>query len=373
VSALWLVATLSAGWVLFAYLGYPALLGLLARLAPRPVAKADVFPPLSVIIAVHDGGERLARKLEATLGLDYPAPVEVIVASDGSTDDTDRVARSFEGRGVLLVRSEKRAGKEAAQDLAIRHAKGEILVFTDLGAELEAGALRALVRPFADPSVGAVSSEDVVEPSGGEGAYVRYEMALRRLESETTSLIGLSGSCFAVRRVLAAPWPHDLASDFRTALEAGRRGLRAVAEASARARFSTVRDPGAEWARKVRTVQRGLAVLSDYRDLLHPRHGRVALSLWGHKVARFTSPFALLALLGASGLLAPESALAAVLLAVQVAGLGLGALSLAVPRLGAWLPARLAGFFLLVNASILVAWVRHLSGPRAVVWEPTRR
>jgi hypothetical protein len=198
-------------------------------------------------------------------------------------------------------------------------------------------------------------------------------MALRRLESEATTLIGLSGSCFAVRRSLASPWPHDLASDFRCALEAGRRGLRAVAEPSARARFAAVRDPGAEWERKVRTVQRGLAVLSAYRDLLHPRHGRVALSLWGHKLARFTSPFALLVLLAASALLAPASSLAAALLALQVTLLGLGAFALAVPAAGRWLPARLAAFFLLVNASILVAWARHLSGPRAVVWEPTRR
>jgi glycosyltransferase involved in cell wall biosynthesis len=297
----------------------------------------------------------------------------VIVASDGSEDATDAVARSFESRGVLLVRNERRAGKEAAQDLAIRHAKGEILVFTDLGAELEPGALRALVRPFTDPAVGAVSSEDVVESAGGEGAYVRYEMALRRMESEATTLIGLSGSCFAVRRVLASPWPHDLASDFRCALEAGRRGLRAVSEPAARARFTALREPGAEWARKVRTVQRGLAVLSAYRGLLHPRHGRVALSLWGHKLARFTSPFALLALLAASALLAPQSPLAAALLALQVAGLGLGALALAVPALGDWLPAKLAAFFLLVNASILAAWLRHWTGPRAVVWEPTRR
>lgn len=370
---LWSAIALGMTWLAFAYAGYPALLSLLARLSPNPVAAAEIHPPLSVIIAVHNGATALAHKLEQTLALDYPGPVEVIVASDGSTDATDEIATSFAPSGVRLVRNAQRGGKEAAQASAIGEAKGEILVFTDVTAEIAPDSLSWIARPFADPTVGAVSSEDLVAVEGGEGAYVRYEMALRRLETEAATIVGCSGSFFAVRRELASPWPAELASDFRCALESARRGLRAVSEPRALASFRTVSDPRAEWHRKVRTVRRGIAVLAAYRELLHPRHGRAALALWGHKVARFTSPFALLLVFGASWLAAQTSAAAAALFAAQLLLYALGGLALAFePARRRFVP-RMAGFFMLVNASMLVAWANHLSGRRAVTWEPTRR
>ncbi len=368
----WLVVGLGLAWVVYGYLGYPLVLLALRRLAPRPVRSAEVAPPLSFILAVHDGEAHLERKLAATLALDYPGPLEVIVASDGSRDGTDAIAERFADRGVVLVRNPERQGKEAAQARAIRRATGELLAFSDVTAELEPDALTRIVQPFADPSVGCVSSEDVVAGTGGEGAYVRYEMALRRLESETTSLIGLSGSFFAARRALCEPWPADLASDFRVALEAARRGLRAVSEPRARARFGAVRETRDEWVRKVRTVQRGIAVLSAYRDVLHPRHGRAAFTLWSHKAVRFGSPFALLAVALASLPLAASGPWGLALVAAQGLGYGLGGLSLLRPSLPLG-PARLLGFFLLVNASTLVAWRRHWTGPRAVTWQPTSR
>jgi glycosyltransferase involved in cell wall biosynthesis len=369
----WTAIGLGLAWLAFAYVGYPALLWLLAQLAPEPVAEADVYPALSVIIAVHNGAAALPRKLEQTLALEYPGPREVIVASDGSTDRTDEIAVSFAARGVRLVRNPERGGKEAAQAHAIAEAKGDVLVFTDVTAEIEPGALRWIVRPFADPTVGCVSSEDLVALEGGEGAYVRYEMALRRLESEAATIVGCSGSFFAVRRELGSPWPSDLASDFRSALESARRGLRAVSEPRARASFRAVDDPRAEWHRKVRTVRRGIAVLAAYRELLHPRYGRVALALWGHKVARFTSPFALLLVFAASFHAAHGSIAGGLLFAVQLLLYALGGMALAYPPARRSFVARVAGFFMLVNASMLVAWAYHLSGRRAVTWQPTRR
>jgi cellulose synthase/poly-beta-1,6-N-acetylglucosamine synthase-like glycosyltransferase len=370
---LWAVIGASLGWVGFAYLGYPALLAVLRRVAPRPVERRDFAPSLTVLITVYNGERELARKLEETLALEYPGEREVIVASDGSTDASDEIALSFKERDVRLVRNPDRGGKESAQARAIPQARGEILVFTDASARLAPDALREIARPFADPSVGCVSSEDVVDPEQGEGAYVRFEMALRRLESEAATLVGLSGSFFAARRELCQPWPSDLASDFRMGIEAARRGLRAVAEPRARAEIPVTRQRGGEWPRKVRTFRRGIAVLSAYRGLLHPRHGRTALALLGHKAARFTSPFALLACLAASALAAPHSQAAAGLLAAQLAAGALGCAALVWPALGRRRVPRLLGFFLLVNAAVLRAWIHHWSGERAVLWEPTRR
>ena len=369
----WTLIAASVFWVGFTYLGYPIALFLMARWSPRPVVRGDIQPSISVIIAVYNGERPLQSKLESTLALPYGGEREILVASDGSTDATHRIAETFASRGVKLVALAARRGKEAAQAAAIAKAQGEILVFTDVTAELESGALEAIVRPFADPNVGCVSSEDRVDSDGGEGAYVRFEMALRRLENEASSLVGLSGSFFAVRREFGSPWPIDLASDFRSALEAARRGRRAVSEPEARARFTAMEDPAREWHRKVRTVRRGIAVLSAYRDILHPRHGRAAFSLWGHKLARFTSPFALILLAAASAAAAPVDPLAASLFGLQLVAYLIGGASLASPRVARFTPARLGGFFMLVNASMLVAWMHHWRGDRAVVWEPTRR
>lgn len=371
---LWLgVMVVCAFWVAFTYVLYPLVLAVMCRLSPRPVRRGDVCPPISVVIAVHDGESELPAKLAGTRALAYDGPMEILVASDNSTDRTDEIARSTGDPRVRLVRNTGPRGKEAAQARAIEAATGEILVFTDVGARLEPDALRNIVKPFADPTIGSVSSEDLVETPGGEGAYVRYEMLLRRLENECSSLIGLSGSFFAARRALCHPWPTDLASDFRTALETSRRGLRAVSEPTARAAFRATQDPAAEWSRKVRTVRRGLAVLTAYRDLLHPRYGRVAFSLWGHKVSRFTSPFALIGLLAASGLAAPESALAAWAAAAQLAAYAVGGVALVFEPLRRLSLPRLAAFFILVNASMIAAWGYHLSGQRAVQWQPTVR
>jgi hypothetical protein len=153
--------------------------------------------------------------------------------------------------------------------------------------------------------------------------------------------------------------------------------MRAVSEPRAGARFTATADPAAEWQRKVRTVRRGIAVLAAYRGLLlplpGPGRGRAALSLWGHKVARFTSPLALVVVFFGSAALAPGDPWAALLFAGQVLAYGLGVLALVTARVRSWTLPRLAGFFLLVNASMLVAWAYHLSGRRAVTWRPTQR
>ncbi len=369
----WLLMLVAAGWVGFAYAGYPLLMLLISRISPRSIAADDIYPPITLIIAVHNGEAVIESKLESTLSLEYPNAIEILVASDHSTDATDQIVQTFAAHGVRLVGLGERGGKEAAQAAAISVASHEILVFTDVTAELTSSALMAIVRPFADPEVGAVSSEDEVDSEGGEGAYVRLEMALRRMETQAGSLVGLSGSFFAVRRTLAIPWPSHLASDFRLALEVAKRGSRAVCEPTATAKFRATEGFKSEWHRKVRTVRRGLAVLSTYRGLLSPRHGRIAFSLWGHKVARFTSPFALLLLLIGNWVVAQSSMLGQALLASQFAVYALGCFALLFPSVSSWRPARLAGFFLLVNASMLVAWGHHLSGRRAVTWDPTRR
>src|SRR5262249_15574714 len=173
--------------------------------------------------------------------------LEILVASDASSDGTDEIVKGYSRRGVRLVRAPQRRGKEHAQGLAIAVARGEILVFTDAATLLERDALWRLLANFADPTV---STEDVIVDDHGnptaEGLYVKYEMWVRRLEGRFHSLVGLSGSCFAIRKELCSDWSPSLASDFMGALRAARGGYRAIADPLALGRFVTLASPQAE-------------------------------------------------------------------------------------------------------------------------------
>lgn len=363
--------------VAYTYVGYPLVLWGLTRLRPRDARKAPCQPTVSVIIAARNEADKIRRKIEHTLALDYPADcLEILVASDASDDGTDAIVEEYAGRGVRLVRAPLRKGKENAQALALAAATGEIIVMTDSATLLEPEALRRLVENFADPSIGAVSSEDLLVDAAGnptaEGVYVRFEMAVRRLESRFHSIVGLSGSCFAIRRELCTYWPSHLASDFLSALHAARAGYRAVADPSARGRFVAVASSRAEMQRKVRTFLRGITVLMANLDLLNPlRYGRFAFQLASHKLLRFLAPILLVIALVASALAGDP--LLHVAFAAQGAFYLLAYASGVFPRLQEQRLVRVAHFFTMVQVAMLVAWVKYAMGQQQVTWEPSRR
>ncbi|HEU5322892.1 MAG TPA: glycosyltransferase family 2 protein, partial [Methylomirabilota bacterium] len=356
--------------VLYGYVGYPVLLALLARRRARAVATAPVTPRVSVVVSVQNGAGVIGPKLENCLALDYPADrLEVLVASDGSTDATNDVVRGWPDARVRLVPTEPRQGKEVAQRRAIEEATGEVLVFTDVGVRVEAAGLRALVANFADPAVGCASGVDrVVNAAGeavGEGAFVRYETALKLLESRLGSTVGNSGWFFAVRRGLCDEWPAALASDFTMLLRTVKRGFRGVVEPRAVASAVATVSPAREFQRKVRTIVRGLAVLAAHREMLNPlRYGFFAVQLASHKVFRWLLPLPLASILVASAVLATGSRFYLALLAGQVLFYGAGAL---LPR------TRIPHFFVSSSAAAMVAWWKFCMGERFVVWEPTPR
>ena len=375
-----IVFCLAALLVAYAYVGYPAVLGALGALRRRRPPSGGVEPRVSVIVAVHDGAARLRAKLDNTLAQDYPPErLEIIVADDASADDGPAlVEREYAARGVRLVRLAARGGKEAAQKAALAEATGEVIVFTDVGTRLDAGGLAAIVRPFADPRIGCVSSIDrFVTRDGrpaGEGLYVRYEMFLRRLETNAGSLVGMSGSFFAVRREVCSDFSDRLPSDFRSVIAASRLGLRAVQGEGAFGYYEDVARPGAELQRKVRTVLRGLTAFFAEFPRVNPF--RAPLFWWqllSHKLCCWLVPFALLAALGASAASAPGSPTFAALFALQAALYAYSAAATFFPRLLGFRPARAAHYFVLVNLSILVAWLRWARREKLVAWTPTAR
>ena len=369
---------LAMSLVVYTYVGYPLVLWVLTRMRPRDARKQTIHPSVSIIVAARNEADKIRRKIEHSLALDYPRDrFEVLVASDASDDGTDAIVGEYAGRGVRLVRSPQRKGKEHAQGLALAAAHGEIIVMTDAATILEPDALQRLTENFADPSIGAVSSEDVILDAAGnptaEGVYVKYEMWVRRLESRFHSLVGLSGSCFAIRKALCGSWPSTLASDFMAALHAARGGYRAVADPSARGRFVAVASGQAESRRKTRTFLRGITVLVANLDLLNPfRHGRFAFQLASHKLLRFAAPLLLLAALVTSGLAWSDPVLWP-LFWLQVALYTLGFVSGRVAFLQRRSLPRIAHFFTMVQWAMLLAWGKWAMGQQQVTWEPSKR
>ena len=367
-----------AAFVFYAYAGYAIALYVLAAIFGKPIRRDDIEPDVSFIITARNEQVRIAQKIENTLAVDYPANrLEIIVASDCSTDDTHAIVEGYADRGVRLVISPVRGGKESAQKAAIAAARGDILVFSDVATRLAPDGVRAILRPFADPTVGCVSSVDrLIDASGqvsGEGAYVRYEMLLRSLESQLGSVIGLSGSFFAARRKVCDPWAVDLPSDFSTVLNTLRLGLRGISEPAAIGFYSNISDPRREYGRKVRTIVRGMTALAHHMHLLNPlRYGLAAWQLFSHKVCRWLVPYALIGMLIANAFLAFGSPFYAVLGVAQVVAYAVAASGMRDPDRLSKLR-RLLTFFVLVNVSILNAWHDAVRGRRVVVWDPSNR
>jgi hypothetical protein len=363
---------------LYSYLFYPLLLLLLQR---RGAARAasGAQPAITVIITARNEARRIAEKLENTLALEYPRELlEIVVASDASTDATDEIVTRFADHRVRLVRAQENKGKEHAQWLAIQSATTPLLVFTDTATRLQPDALRILAEDFNDPQVGAVSSEDELTSANGEvrgeGAYVRYEMALRRLESNAAGLVGLSGSCFAVRRSVCARWRTDTPSDITTALLCAQAGLRAISESRVKGSYQDLKDESKEFGRKKRTIIRGMTAVWELRESLNPvRYGVFALQVWSHKILRWLVPVGMVLALATSAVLARDSALYRLLFLVQVAGYA--AAALAQLSLGArkLMPLRIVLYFTVANLATAAAMWDFLRGVRIVTWNPSQR
>jgi len=365
----------------YSYFIYPLLLKLL------PVRKASDdldpenfdLPKLSLIITVHNEAARIGEKLENTCLLDYPEDrLEVIVASDFSTDETETIVESYADKGVRLVRADERKGKEYAQLCAIRTATGEILVFSDVATRIPVGALKLLAARFVDPQVGALSSEDqFISNDGGvvgEGAYVKYEMWLRRLESDRAGLVGLSGSFFAARREVCEHWDIYVPSDFNTALNSAKQGLVGITCPDVVGIYKDVADPGLEYRRKIRTVIRGITAIARHPEVLNPfRMGMFAFQVWSHKIMRWGVPWFMAAFLMLTLLLQGQGTVYTVFLIAQLVFYGLalsGWLSIGLRDKAA---VRIIFFFVQTNLALAQATVSFLFGKRMTVWTPSKR
>jgi cellulose synthase/poly-beta-1,6-N-acetylglucosamine synthase-like glycosyltransferase len=371
------VAAVAAALAVYPFIIYPLLVRFVAWVRPRPWKRAEAAFDVAHIITVYNEGRRIRQKLENTVALRYPGTAsEIIVASDGSTDESESVVAEFASRGVRWIGCE-RQGKEHAQLAAIRSTVVPIIVFSDASTILEEGSVMKLLEPFADPEVGAVSGRDVIatrEAATGEDIYVRYEMELRKAESLAGSLVGLSGCFFAARREVVQALKTDVPSDLGAALLCVERRLRAVHVDDARCGYTTIPSVEKEFARKRRTALRGLRGLLAHRQVFHSGRIVVTWQIVSHKLLRFASPVfaaAACAALGAAAI--AGSPMAQLMLLIVTIGICLGITAIAWPfarRVGSL---RAAGFLLLSNLAVGAALVDLASKRKAVQWTPTRR
>lgn len=365
----------------YSYFIYPVLLKLLPlRKSLKSEDKENIeLPALSLIITVHNEAARIREKLENSLQIDYPADLlEIIIASDFSTDETDNIVESYAEQGIRLVRADERKGKEYAQLCAIRASKGEVLVFSDVATQIPADALQILAASFADPQVGALSSEDkFISNDGsvvGEGAYVKYEMWLRRLESDRAGLVGLSGSFFAARREVCEHWDIYCPSDFNTALNSAKHGLVAITCPQVVGIYKDVEDASLEYSRKMRTVIRGITAIARHPEVLNPfRMGLFAFQVWSHKIMRWGVPWFMAVFLLLTVLLQGQGQIYTLALLAQGGFYGLAIAGWLSKSLRQNTLVKIIFFFVQTNLSLAQATVSFLLGKRMTVWTPSKR
>ncbi len=364
----------------YSYFIYPLLLKLMPVRRVDVAGSAEIEPcKVSIIITVFNEEKRIREKLENTLKIDYPAEyLDIIVASDFSTDSTDSIVESYAESNVRLVRADERKGKEYAQLCAIRQSQGDILVFSDVATQIPPDALRFLVSKFSDQQVGAVSSEDrFVSRDGqiaGEGAYVKYEMWLRRLESDRAGLVGLSGSFFSARKEICSDWDIYSPSDFNTALNCAKQGKVAISCSDVVGIYSDVQDSKLEYGRKVRTVIRGMTAIIRHPEVLNPfRMGMFAFQVWSHKIMRWAVPWFMLLLFLATLSLLGTSPLYMVALIAQLAFYAVALLGWRSTQAREHAIVRIVYFFVQTNIALAQAMLSFLAGKRMTVWTPTSR
>ena len=372
---------LSSAALFYVYIGYPIVAYAISRVFPKPVRKGVFEPKVSVIITAYNEEKSILSKIENTLHIDYPREkLEVIVASDASSDGTDAIVERFSDNGVKLFRREGRLGKTTMQNDAVEIATGEVILFSDATTIYRPDVLRAVLPNFADETVGCVAGKlvyvDNMDSGVGTGAksYWSYETILKESESLACSLIGVSGCLYAVRKAAYIPMYPEACSDFLICTVIYRQGLRSVYEPAALCTEHTNTRIDNEFQMRVRIISQTFTDLWKNRDMLNPlKSGFYGVELLSHKVLRYAAPVFLATTFVSTAFLASQSLFFGGLLFLQVsfymlafAAWLLGSKNLKLGIFAAPL------YFVLANLSSVMGFYKFLRGERFTRWEPVR-
>ena len=374
------LAIASVGLLLYVYAGYPLLLAALSPLYRRLRPEIGHTPKISVLIAAYNEEAAIGRKIEQTLALEYPADkLEIVVVSDGSTDRTEAIVEGFADLRVRLVRMPRRGGKTNAQNEAVKHCRGEVIVFSDATATYHPKALLYLAAHYADARVGAVSGRykyfdpEETSPTGlGSAAFWNYENMIKLFQSRIKTLTGCSGCIYSVRATSYVPlWP-DACSDLVEPLCIVRNGYRVAFEDRALAYEETTKNSSQEFKMRVRVATRGMRGLLSVPELLQPwRNAWTTFQLLSHKVLRWMVPVLLIVLFAgcAANLHRMPFRLA---FALQALFYLFVVASLVFPLHRRWKILGVPLFFCTLNAAFLVSMLEVFRGRKFTTWETVR-
>jgi cellulose synthase/poly-beta-1,6-N-acetylglucosamine synthase-like glycosyltransferase len=365
----WFICWTSAALLVHVFAGYPLLMWLQARMRPRPVAKRDTLPTVSIVLAVHDGERHIRAKLANLRQLDYPAAlIDIVLVCDGCRDATVALARRSTDPRLTVLDHPNRRGKAACLNDAVALTRGEVILFTDVRQRLSPVALKELVANLGDPDVGAGTGELhlEIERTGfaqGVDFYWRYEKGIRHAESLSGSTIGVTGAIYAMRRALFAPLPPGtVLDDVLVPMRVAAQGKRVVFEPKAMAWDQPSQMPADERRRKIRTLAGNYQLIQVAPWLLLPWCNPLWFRFVSHKLLRLLAPWLIVALTASSGLLVTRHPMYAIAFGGLVGGLLLVAVARLQPPLGRLLPLRIAVAFFYLNlfaAQALVAFARN--------------
>ncbi len=372
--------------IIYCYFGYPVLIYLFASLFTNRIDKSPIEPTISIIIAAYNEEDCIKAKILNLLSVDYPAAlIEIIVGSDGSTDQTNQILKAIKSPLLSVYKYSERRGKMATVNDLVAQAKNEILIFTDARQSFNSDTIRELVANFHDPTIGCVSGElyfKVLTDGGtakGINMYWNYEKFLRRYESQFHSMLGATGAIYGIRRELFTPIPAEVVlDDMFVPLKITEKGFRTIFDAKANVYDIVSDNPSEEYRRKVRTLYGNYQIFNLFSGLFNPFTSPVAIQLFSHKLLRVVLPFFLISLFGINILLFNTSATYQIFMIAQIsfyllAGVGILTKDSQSARLKivskiSYIPY----VFCLLNFSALAGFLRLVQNKQAATWEKAK-
>ena len=369
---------LSIFFILYPILIYPSVVWLLTLIRRRPVKGRSWLPSVTVLIPAYNEAQNIAATIQNKLDQDYPRDrLEILVISDGSTDGTDDVVRGFGPQNVRLIRREPREGKAAALNEGVRCARGEILVFSDANSLFASDAIRRMMEDFGDPEVGYVTGNLTYRvgragiAGNGCSAYMKYENALRILETRAGSIIGVNGGVDAIRRELYGDVPRHLITDFVLPLQVIGMKSRVVYDERVHSFEFANTEVSSELRMRIRVALRSLQGIAYMRRLCNPvRYPWAAFSLISHKVSRYFC-FLFFPIVFATNVMLVSSPGYGVLFIAQMFAylLALVGLRKDLPKVLRKL-SLIPAYFLMTNVAFAVAAIKFLRGETMATWQP---
>lgn len=385
---LWkLLFWISCGIVLYNYIGYAVIVFLVNRFFGKKKSLApDFYPSVSFIVAAYNEEDCIESKIKNCLSFDYPRNlVEFIFITDGSTDRTPEIVKNY--HDVILLHQNQRQGKSAALNRAVQFAHNDILIFNDANTDVNKNAVKNLVRHYYNEKIGGVAGEKKViratgsedEKTASEGLYWKYESFLKQNDSDFYSVVGAAGELFSVRRQLFEPVsPEVILDDFIISLKVAQKGFKILYEKNAVASELPSASVSEEKKRKVRISAGGFQAIVMLKSLFRFwEHPRLFFLYFSHRVLRWAaSPFCLILILLSNIVIgiSSKSFFWLSVLIMQLIFYSLAFLAHSISSISIKLkPVKFIYYFVFMNYSVLLGFVRFLKGHQSALWDKAKR